>query len=52
MTDAAIGEMRGGGMLRRAAKGRTLPVLAVLLAIVAIWYAGAVGLNEIGRAHV
>jgi NitT/TauT family transport system permease protein len=45
MTDAAIGEMRGGGMLRRAAKGRTLPVLAVLLAIVAIWYAGAVGLN-------
>ena len=32
-------------MLRRAAKGRTLPVLAVLLAIVAIWYAGAVGLN-------
>ena len=29
-------------MLRRAAKGRTLPVLAVLLAI---WYAGAVGLN-------
>ncbi|MCF3974507.1 ABC transporter permease [Paracoccus salsus] len=41
----AIGGMRGGGMLRRAASGGVLPILTVLLVIVMVWYVAAVGMN-------
>lgn len=34
-----------GGLMRRGAQGRTFPVLTVLLAIVAIWYVAAIGMN-------
>ncbi|WP_027133841.1 ABC transporter permease [Geminicoccus roseus] len=42
MAAAAIGAPHGANWLRT---GRTLPVLVVTLAILAIWYAGAVWLN-------
>lgn len=35
-----------GFRLRRAAQGRTLPILAVLTVILAVWYLAAIGLNR------
>ena len=51
MTDAAIrtpGASAGfapGVLLRRAAAGRVVPILTILLALVVVWFAGAVYLN-------
>lgn len=42
---AAIGRVEPSPFWRRAREGRALPVLAVLLAILALWYAGAVFMN-------
>ncbi len=42
---AAIGRVEPAPFWRRAKAGRALPVLTVLLAILALWYAGAVFMN-------
>ena len=34
------------GLLRKAGRGSTLPVLTVLMVLAALWYAGAVWLNS------
>jgi NitT/TauT family transport system permease protein len=41
----AQGTQPGSGAWRRLAEGRTLPVMTVVLIILALWYAAAVGLN-------
>ena len=48
MTDAVAPRRElplGGTLARRAVGGRTLPILAVLAALVVVWFAGAVYLN-------
>jgi NitT/TauT family transport system permease protein len=41
----ALGARPGAGAWRRLAEGRTLPVATVVLIILILWYAAAVGLN-------
>ncbi len=61
MADAALGHApraggAGTGLLRRALAGTTLPVLTVIAAILALWYAACIPMNihgtvNMARAH-
>lgn len=41
----AVSGASSGGILRRLAQGHVLPVMTVVLLILALWYAAAIGLN-------
>lgn len=45
MTTASAPLASSGGLIRRAARGTALPVAAILLLVLAIWYVGTVFLN-------
>jgi len=45
MTDAALALHRQPGLAAKLREGRTLPLLAVSAAIIAVWYLGAIWLN-------
>src|SRR5579863_6082918 len=40
-----VAAVNGGGLWRRVAQGRALPVATLLLVIFVLWYAAAIGLN-------